>query len=468
MRLRWATGGLGLVLGGSLAAASVAAALFPTPGAPPLEIRDGTTITVDPAALARVDLARVHEELVPDWTAATGGVRQLHLERVRRAVAPDPNLLALLDRVAELESEPVRHGPELQAVLRAWNQYLAKGGGDWRLGGEVVLGDPGARFVVKTYRVVTGEPSVTMGGATYTVEVRRRADALGATDAWLGRMHDHGDGIVVLLDRLTSFALDEVWPLFDPELELSPLQERFAPAVTTELARHLSEAERAALAETAADRYWMMQAVGGIHDRHACGSAFTVSKLAWNGFEVRDLTTFQQHADGGGDCPEVLPEEALLFATRSWHVRHTPNVREALEHLVAVVGASVVVHEARHAADDRALEGQRIPCIGCPPETSHVGALEASAYAAGFADPDHGALALFQACRVADEASVDVRGVVEFLAGELTPGGCGDAPPADLTARAGALEQRVFLRSERAALVDFPAGLPVSSEYRGR
>lgn len=462
-----AVGVLGLAIG-------AAAARWPEP-APP-RIGPGVTLTVDPEALARVDLAQVHEELIPDWTAATGGLRTLHLERLRRAVAPDPNLLGLLDRVAELEGDPVAHAPELHALLRAWNELLRKAGEPWRLGGEVIVGD-GGRFVVKSYRAVTGsgvagegtaEPAVTLGGERYPVEIRRRVDALATSDNWLGRMHDHEDGIVILLDRVTSFALDDVWPLLDPELPLTGPQRAWAGPVRAELARHLSEDELSTLSATAADRYWLVAATADIHGRHACGSSFTVSKLAWNGFDVRDLTVLQRHAELGGPCPDVLPDEALLFATRSWHLRHTPGVREALEHLVAVVAEGVAVHEAQHAADDRALDGQRIACIGCPAETSHVGALEASAYAASFADEDHGAMALFQACRVRSEASEDVKGAIGFLAERLAPAACDDGPPADLPARARRLERDVFLRDGEAARLDFPAGLPVSSAYRGR
>lgn len=452
-------------------AAGAAAAVRATavPRAAPISVRDGAALVVDRDALDRVNLELVHTELVPDWTAASGGVRGLHLERLRRAVAPDPNLLALLDRVAELETDPVPNGPELRALLRAWNEYVSRGGAPWRLGGEVVLGDDGARYLVKTYRAITDEPTARVGDAAFRVEVRRRVDALGASDAWLGRMHDHQEGVVLLLDRLTSFALDEVWPTLDPELPLTPLQSTFAPAIRAELARHLAPAELGALEQTAADRFYLMRAVGGIHARHACGSTFTVSKLAWSGFAARDLATFQRHTGPlDGPCPEVLPEEALTLATRSWHVRRTAGVREALERLVAVVARGVSIHEARHAADDRLLSGQRIACIGCPEGTSHLGALEASAYVAAFADPAHSVLSLFQACRAAEEASEDVREAVAFVAGRVVDGGCAAPPPSDLAARAAALEAEVFLRSDRMELAAFPDGLPVSSEYRGR
>lgn len=469
MGRRWLAAGVSI--GAALAAlAGGAAVVWPAP--PPSPLGHGAVLTVDPESLARVDLQRVHEEYVPDWVAATGGVRELHLERLRRAVSPDPSLLALIDRVAELEADPVAHAAELHAMLRAWNQILAKGGAPWRLGGEVVVGDQGGRFVVKSYRAVTGEgtaePAVAFGDSRFPVEIRRRVDPLSTQDAWLGRMHDHDDGIVILLDRVTSFALDEIWPMFDPELPLSPLQQRMGPGVRAELAARLTPAEVDALRLTAGDRFHMMAATADVHARHECGSAFTISKLAWNGFDARDLTVMQRHAEQPGPCPDVLPSEAALFATRSWHVRHTDGVREALEHLVAVVAEGVAVHEARHAADDRALDGQRIACIGCPAGTSHLGALEASAYAATFADPARGAVALFQACRVADEASPEVRDAIGFLAGRLGPEGCGGPVPSGLPEVASRVEQSVFLRSERPALDGFPAGLPVSSEYRGR
>jgi hypothetical protein len=316
--------------------------------------------------------------------------------------------------------------------------------------------------------VLVDDGDVEVGDRHFRVELRRRVDGIGHPDPWLGHVHDHTEGIVLLLDRVTSFTLDSLWPLLDGALEpeLDPLARRFAPAVRAEVREALGDASLELLALTASDRVAMLASVGRIHARHACGSAFVVSRLPWNGLSTRDLATLRLHTGGEEDaCPEVLPDEAMLFATRSYHLQRTPGVREALEGLVAFVAESVVVHEARHAADDAVLQGQRIPCVGCPKETSHVSALESSAYLASFADPQHGALALYQACGLDREVVPERAAMIAFLADRLVEGGCGAAPPVDLAERAVAMERELHLRSDPVHLVDFPDSLPVSSEY---
>ncbi|MEQ1508737.1 MAG: hypothetical protein ABMB14_41300, partial [Myxococcota bacterium] len=323
----------------------------------------------------------------------------------------------------------------------------------------------GGEFLLKSYRVIYDGGEVRVGAEPFRAEIRRRVDATTLVDGWLGQMHDHADGVVVLLDRVVAFALDQVWPALDPALdrELDPVTRAFAPSLRAELAAGLSAPELAALRATAEDRYWMNRAATAIHGRHQCGSAFWVSRIPWNGLSPRDLATLRQHAETAGDaaCPDVTPDEALVFAVRSGRIRQVPGVREALEHLVGFVANAVVIHEARHAADDRALAGQPIPCIGCPPETSHRSAFEGSAYAASFADPVHGALAMYQACALDPAFVPEEAGIVAFLASGLTPGGCADGAPADLAARARAVEREVFRRDDRIEVVDFPASLPV-------
>jgi hypothetical protein len=255
--------------------------------------------------------------------------------------------------------------------------------------------------------------------------------------------------------------------MLDPRLdgELDPLSARFAAALRREVAAALPAADVAALEQTAEDRYWLIRAAESVHARHQCGSAFVVARVPWNGMSARDLATLQLHVSDTDPCPDVTGTEVLVFSARSWHVRSTPGVREALEKLVGFVAGSVVVHEARHAADDDALAGQRLPCLGCPDGTTPVQALESSAYLASFADPARGALALYQACGLDAELVPDRAEIVSFLAERLSPEGCDGPPPADLAARAAALEQEVFARSERIVVADFPVTLPVSSEY---
>jgi hypothetical protein len=426
-------------------------------------------LPVDPEALARIDLRLVHEELVPDWVVARGGMKGLHFDRLRREAGQDPALRVLLDRMEVLfSSDPVANAPELLALIRAWNEVLSRGNQPWRLAGEVRIGQDGGELLLKTYRVVYDGGQVRVGDRSFRAEVRRRVDKTSLVDGWLGHMHDHEDGVVVLLDRVTNFALDQVWPMLDDQLdpELDPLSRAFAPAIRRELAAALAENQLAALVETGADRYWMVRAAEAITQRRQCGSAFFVARIPWNGMAPRDIAVLQQHvAPGDPGCPEVTEPESLVFAVRSAHTRAFPDVRDALEALVGVVAHAVVVHEARHAYDDEVLAGQRIPCLGCPPDTSHVSALEGAAYLASFADAHTGALSMYQACALDPVQVPDRASMIAYLSERLTPNGCADGPPADLAAASARLATEVFGGTVPIDVVDFPASLPVGEEW---
>lgn len=434
----------------------------------PPEIRDGAILVVDREALASVDLALIHEEIVADWVVARGGIKELHWEHLHREASQDPNLGALLDRMAVLiEADPVLNAEELLALIRAWNVYLEKAGEPWRLSGEVSLGAEGGTLRLKSYRVLLDDGLVRVGEAMFPVSVRRRVDNTTQIDAWLGHVHSHDEGVVLLLDRLTSFALDRVWPMLDPVLDEAhdPLQRTFAPAVRAEVARILSPEQLRALEATAEDRLWLIRAAESVHARHRCGSQFLVSRVPWDGLSPRDLATLQLHAARGGDepCPDVTQREALVFATRSHHVRRQPGVEEALQRLVGWVASAVAVHEARHAADVAQGARSGLSCLGCPDELTHTGVLEGSAYLASFAHPGSAALSLFQACGL-DEALVpDRAAMVAFLAERLVPGGCAATPDPGLPERARALEHEIFRRSESIEIVELPEALPVSS-----
>lgn len=465
-RAAWALGAVLTVILG----AGLVWALDEVDRGPP-EIRAGATLVVDREALAAVDLAAVHEELVPDWVVSSGGMKPMQFRRIRREAGKDPNLGALLDRMEVLfEADPVLNATELLGLVRTWNAYLATAGEPWRLAGEVQVGDGGGQLLLKSYRVIWDEGEVRVGERPFDAEIRRRVDRTTLVDAWLGQMHDPADGLVVLLDRVTAFSLDQLWPMLDPLLEgeLDPLARAFAPAVRAEVAAWLSAEELAALQATAEDRYWMNRAAEAIHGRHQCGSAFYVARVPWNGLSPRDLATLQQAAaEGVGDpCPDVTETEALLFAVRSSHVRREPLVRQALEHLVGLTAHAVAVHEARHAADDAALAGQPIPCVGCPAETTHLAALEGSAYAASFAHPDHGAVSMYQACALDPAWVPDRAAMVAFLVRRMNDGrGCAAGPPAARAGRADALQVEIFGRSDPIVVSDFPTSLPVSAEY---
>ena len=444
-------------------------AWWPSPAPIAPEIRDGAILVVDRQALAGVDLALIHKEIVSDWVVAKGGIKELHWEHLHREAGRDPNLGALLDRMGVLiDADPVLNAEELLGLIQAWNTYLEKAGEPWRLSGEVALGAEGGTLRLKSYRVLSDDGEVQVGQISFPASGRRRVDNTTQVDAWLGHVHSHEEGVVLLLDRLSSFALDRVWPMLDPALGevLDPLQQTFAPAVRAEVARALTPEQLDALVATAEDRMWLIRAAESVHARHRCGSQFLVSRVPWDGLSPRDLATLQLHAARGDDepCPDVTQREALVFATRSHHLRRQPGVAGALERLISWVAQAVAIHEARHAADVASGARRGLSCLGCPDEITHVGVLEGSAYLASFAHPDSAALSLFQACGLDGSLVPERAAMVSFLAERLVPEGCSGSPDLELAQRARALELEIFRRSEEIRIVRFPDALPVTPE----
>lgn len=455
----------GVLLGVSLALGA-GATVFPWKDSDtPPAIVNGALLVVDREALAYVDLQLIHEELIPDWVVSSGGMKRMHFERILREVSRDKNLSAILARMRVLfEDDPVRHASELLSLVRVWNDYLAKAGEPWRLAGEIRANQE-AVLHLKSYRVISEGSQVTVGSEVFTAEIRRRVDSTTLVDSWLGSMHDHEDGVVILLDSVAQFALDQVWIMLDPYLDehLDPVARAFAPAVREEIEAALGSDLSLALQHTAEDRYWMSRARDAIHDRHSCGSSFVVARIPWDGLDSKDIATLQRSAELTSPCPEVTETEALLFAVRSNHIRSEPKIAEAVERLLGAVAGAVVIHEARHAADDRLLQGQSIPCVGCPDGTSHTAALEGSAYAASFSHPRWGALSLYQACALSESHVPERTAMIRFLADQISEGGCESPPPLDLAERARRVELRVFGHGDPIDLVDFPVSLPAGA-----
>ena len=430
------------------------------------EIHEGAVLAVNPAIVRQLDHRLVHEELVPDWVRASGAPKALYWERLRREVASEPNLSALLDRMdALLGVEPAEHVDELRSLVQTYNDVMASADVDYRLAG--ALGPDGG-WRLKVYRDLPVSASVLVDAARFGVTVRRRVDAAAPADAWMGQLHAHQDRVVVLLDRATSFTLDRVWPLLDPVLdaETDPLSARFGPAVRAEVAAALPPAAVEALMRTAEDRFWMLKAARSIRERHDCGSRYGLPGLPWNGLSRAGLHDLDARAAEGGACPEVTPREALIFAVRGMHVRRQEGVRDALEELVAFVSRAVVTHEARHAADLAA--GPTISCRGCPEDLPPIATWEGSAYLATFARAEFAALALLQACAIDPSRQPERSSVIGFIANELVAGGCESTPPIDLADRARTLEAILFDRDDTITIEGFPARLPVSSEYGSR
>lgn len=419
---------------------------------------------VDPDALATIDFERVHAELWPDWVlSASDGHGEAAWQGLVEAVSADPNLVDLLQDVRTLAWDPAKHADGLLRSAWAWNHYLDQQGVPWKLALGIQLASEGAFLYVKTYQIVV-DTHVEVAGEPFRARVVARADRTNVIEQWLGTIRDD-DGALIVLDRMVTFTLDEVWPLLDPALDGDrlPRERAFAPAVRAAVQRALTAAQVEALRATAADRFGLLEAVDAVHGRHACGSRFVIGRLPYDGLQPRDLTTLSRFAAGTAHtpCPDVTAEEASVFRIRSESLQAREDLRDALEALLAWTTAAIAVHEARHAADHRAGGGRAPVCPSCPAGLSPVGVHELSAYLASVAHPEHGPLALYQACGLAPD-DVPVRAeVVSWLTRQLETG-CDAPPPADLSERARALEVELFGRADAITLPeDFPGRLPL-------
>ncbi len=463
---RWFAASVGLVVSlGSLV--TLAGLVWPHPDAGPVVLEEGAPLVVDKAALRQVDLEQVHAELVPSWVVAQGAMRGMQLDVLRKEVRPDRSLLAIIERIGQLaESDPVLNAAELKALVATWNAYLDAAGEPWRMEGEVVLNQGNDLFALRTYRVIyDGETQV--GKHTYRTRLQRRADDTTQVEPYLGHVQSWKEGVLLLHDRIRDYTLDEVWVLLDPATtgEGDPVKEAFLEPIRQEVRDALGAEVAARLAASAGHRRAMLDVVEQVHGRHRCGSQFLISRVPWNGFQAADVARLEVHAAAAAhqDCPDVTPEEARVLVASSRWLREQEGLRDALDRLIAWVAGAVVIHEARHAADDdgRAGSGTALACLACPPELERVGVLEASAYMASFADGQRGVLAMYQACRLDPERAPVRAEAVAFLMEKLGTS-CAEGPPEDLVGKARGVEVELFGRLTPVSLVDFPVALPAT------
>jgi len=441
----------------------------------PVEIAPGQVLKVDREALARVDLERVHSELVPNWVVARGGLRGTHFEQLRREAGHDPNLGAILRRMRLLsDNDAMLNASELLGLVSTWNAYLDAAGEPWRMEGEILLSQGSSTgasslLALRTYKIIH-DGHTRVGDRAYRTLVQRRADDTTQVEAYLGHMRSWERGVILLHDRIRGYALDEVWPLLDPDhLPPDPIAAAFAPSLRAAVRDGLGSQVADKLEATAAHRRRMIESVSSVHGRHRCGSQFLISRIPWNGFQAADVTRLQIHAAAAAHqtCPDVRPEEAAALVDGSQALQATPGLRDAAERLTAWVAGAVAIHEARHAADDARIDEEgHFACTGCPAELGRVEALEASAYLASFAAPHQGVVSMYQACALDPDKLPGRAAAVAFLADRIGTT-CREGPPEDLSLRSRGVEIDLFGRLTPVDLQDFPVSLPVA-EVRGR
>lgn len=417
------------------------------------------------AALADIDFARVHGELLPVWQSrlARHGAEATStrdaFDALQLAIAPDPNLVLLAEEMGVLASDPARDPDRLLYVTWAWSRYLDRAELPWVIEGSVRLDDDGGGlFYTKNYEVVA-DLSASVGDQPVRARLVERVDRTNVVERYLGQVSDADEGALIVVDRVREVALDVVWPLLDPASEHA-----HADGVQGEALDALSPESAAVLVGAAADRAELVRAVASMRARRACGSRFVVPSVPWDGFDARTRTRLYDYAEAatGSRCPTVTHPEAVLVDRSSRSLQELEGLEPALEELVAWVARGVVIHEARHVADTLAgeLEEGNLPCDSCEDGLSDWARAEASAYLASVAEPG-GAVALAEMCGLLDDPDALPAHYLEAITevtGRVAPAGC-DQPRTDLLAYSRHVEEVWFGRQDRIALGTFPSRL---------
>ncbi|MCX4244069.1 hypothetical protein [Paraliomyxa miuraensis] len=434
-----------------------------------------------PVALDRVDLPQVHAQLLPRWLVAQGhrargDGAEAEIEAwqaLQAAVEPDANLAALLQELRELSSPArLRDDPRRALYLFwAWNDYLDHDHAPFMVQASVRAQGFGPSLAATIYHV-HADAAVGVGSAEHRVRIVSRIDGTNLREAYLGAAGR--EDAVVVVDRLVEFALDDVWPLLDPWLELrSVTRASFAEPIRAEARARLSAAALRRLQGSAAARWSIASTVRAIEARRReCDSGLRINEVPWSGFSSERLARLTEIASRHQDraCPGITTDEVGALARATASLRPDPALRAALEELVALTAEHVAIHEARHLADDALAEGfdEPLPCASCSDGMGIGARSELSGYLASLAWAPSPALALYQACRsLAAEHGRPLppgephREALELLQRRMGPV-CHDGPPPDLRRLGRHLEQEMLGRSDPIALPPaFPRRLPV-------
>lgn len=438
---------------------------------------------VDAGRFAEVDLEAVHGELLPAWLVAQGRRARGHagdeeakaFEALRAAAAPDPNLVSLLEQLRAISPTPVlREEPRRALYLSwAWNAYLDRYQAPFHISGTVMAARSGPALAATTYRV-HGDLQVRVGSDTHRVRIGSRIDGLNVHEEFLGAAGR--EEALVVVDRLRDFALADVWPLLDPTIDDQlPARHAFGRALREEAARRLPPEAFEALRRGARPRWSIVRIILRLHERRRqCGVGIRINEIPWGGFSSERLERLSEMAERHRerDCPGITPQEVEELSSASEALARIPELRPAVEELVAWTSEHVTIHEARHLADAEHADGfdEPLPCRSCPDTMGIVARAELSGYLASLAWSSSPAVALHQACRaLASDHRMTGRPVtgphreaMELLQRRIGPV-CIDGPPPDLRALGRLLEEEMLGRSEPIALSeDHPRRLPVT------
>ncbi len=426
------------------------AAWFFWPGPGPAQALFGSQKWVaSDANLGKVDLMQVHQKLLPDWGIASANrevegfaeAEKTRYESVRTAIAADKNLTDMFEEIRARAEFPIENSDDLMGLLDDWSEYLDGHGAPYLLQGNVVTTRSSSFFYIKTYEV---QRNVWLKVGDERIRAREvnRLDQTNVMEQYLGATAPGQADATVVLDRLGEFAISTVWLLLARQ-DLSSLE----TMVLAEIKSNLEPKYFEILSEYAPERLLMQGALDSIAERREC-SNFSIRSIPHSGLDQRDRDGLQALARRvkHSRCPDITRDEAAILTDTSESFADEPELGAAIRALVALLGANVAVHEARHVADDRAVDGLREPmeCNGCP-RMSVMAIAELSAYLASFAWSPTPYTTFFQACDATDgQGGPHAHAMSLILDGLGTS--CSEVP-ADLSKRARGLEESLLGRT---------------------
>ncbi len=409
-----------------------------------------TWVASHDSALTKVDLVKVHQDLIPTWGIASAN-RELEgaaeaekagYAAISAAIKPDQNLSEIFQQIRKLSASPVENADELLSLVDAWSSYLDKEGAPYLLQGNVATTSGGSFLYLKSYEVQR-DVWLKIGDERIRAREVSRMDRTNIMEQYLGATAPGQADATVVLDRLSEFAISTVWPLLATE-ELPPLGQK----VVEEMRTNLPPEHLAILAEYAPERVQMQQVLDAIGARRECGSTFMIRSVPYSGLEERDIEGITRLARQVRNhrCPDITQDEAEILADTSEAFAGEPELGAAIRSLVAMLGRNVAVHEARHVADDRAVNGLReiMDCLDCP-EMSTMSVAELSAYLASLAWSPTPYTTFFQACDATEGQGGPHAHAMSLILDSLDTS-CSEVPE-DLPQRAKALEESLLGRT---------------------
>ncbi len=386
-----------------------------------------------------VPYERIHAELLPGWALKLGGKLGEGRQDLLAALSGDPKLHGIAREMIDLAQEdPWSKGQQLIDLCAAWTEHLDEVDQPWLVECNVVDAGGGAFFYVKSYKVVA-DARVAMGEERHRVRLLRRVDKTNVRETYLGHAGSLEGGARVVTDRIVESAMDGAWPRIGGA-------DRLGEALTKEAGAALTAGAFEVLRATGPTRRAMLEAAALIDGKPECGG-LRLSQLPARGYPEGTNAAILEAVERSGTCPAEAIQGAAALQEGARALAEVGGLDEALSELNAWLARAVIVHEVRHMGDQAAVGEGALPCPGCAEEAAEGVLREASAYLASFAEAGVGAIALVQACEATGDDRVEraMALIIQAGLGDV----CAEGPPEDLNARAAAIEEKLFGRSQR-------------------